>query len=57
MLKRTSSGIFYVDIRLRNPDESYLEDVSDPDQFLDPGPDETVPFVDGTSGKGGDHHE
>ena len=44
MLKRTSSGIFYMDIRLRNPDESYLEDGLDQDKFLEPGPDEDVPF-------------
>lgn len=57
MLKRTSSGIFYLDIRLRNPDESYLEDIADSDQFLEPGPDEDVPFEDGKTVKDGEPDE
>ena len=57
MLKRTSSGIFYMDIRLRNPDESYLEDITDSDQFLEPGPDEDVPFENGKTVRGGEPDE
>lgn len=42
-----------MDIRLRNPDESYLDDGLDQNQFLKPGPDEDVPFEDGKAGKDG----
>lgn len=44
LLKRFNSGIYYVDIRLKNPDESYLEEGDDPDAFLEVGPEDQIPF-------------
>ena len=43
-LKRLSTGIFYEDIRLRSQDEVYVSEDEKGEDFLQPGPDEKIPF-------------
>ena len=43
-LKRLSTGIFYEDIRLRSQDEVYVSENEKGEDFLQPGPDEKIPF-------------
>jgi len=43
-LKRLSTGIFYEDIRLRSQDEVYMSEDEKGEDFLQPGPDEKIPF-------------
>ena len=43
-LKRLSTGIFYEDIRLRSQDEVYVSEDEKGGDFLQPGPDEKIPF-------------